>query len=253
MLLRPGPIPSGGAWAFELKYDGFRAIVSTEQGFDVRSRRGWRMGDRVRELEALPTGLVVDGELVAFNESGAPHWPLVCNRVLHGDTTIRVTFVAFDVLRVDGHDLTRSTWEKRRAVLEELGVQGPNAVLADVFDDGHILFAAVCEHGLERIVAKRRNGLYHSRRRTWVKMKNPDYWRRDQGGPRSDAPGAAPTYGSVPVSPTAATPLWRSRGRTQPSAVSRPGTEPCSHGPHRCPLVAALNRAGQLAARARRR
>ena len=78
------------------------------------------MGDRVPELEALPHGVVLDGELVAFNEAGAPHWPLVCNRVLHGDTSIRITFVAFDVLRVDGHDLTRSTWEKRRAVLEEL-------------------------------------------------------------------------------------------------------------------------------------
>jgi bifunctional non-homologous end joining protein LigD len=84
------------------------------------------------------------------------------------------------VLRVDGHDLTRSTWEKRRSVLDELQVAGPNAAVADVFDDGPILFAAVCEHGLEGIVAKRRNGLYHSRRRTWVKVKNPGYWRRDE-------------------------------------------------------------------------
>ena len=43
MLLRPGGIPSGDGWAFELKYDGFRAIVSTEDGLQVRSRRGWNM------------------------------------------------------------------------------------------------------------------------------------------------------------------------------------------------------------------
>ena len=152
MLLRPGPIPTGEGWAFELKYDGFRTIVSTEQGLDVRSRRGWRMSGRLPELEALTCGVVLDGELVAFNRAGAPHWPLVCNRVLHGDRSVRVTFVAFDVLRVDGHDLTRSTWEKRRAVLEELQVAGPNAAVADVFDDGPILFAAVCEHGLEGVV-----------------------------------------------------------------------------------------------------
>ena len=51
MLLRPGAIPTGAGWAFELKYDGFRAIVSTENGLDVRSRRNWRMADRVPELE----------------------------------------------------------------------------------------------------------------------------------------------------------------------------------------------------------
>lgn len=109
MLLRPGPIPVGAGWAFELKFDGFRAIVSTENGLEVRSRRDWNMTERVPELEELPPGLVLDGELVALNGQGAPHWPLLCDRVLHGDSTIPVTFFAFDVLRVDGHDLTRST------------------------------------------------------------------------------------------------------------------------------------------------
>jgi hypothetical protein len=51
----------------------------------VRSRRGWNMSERVTELATLPRGLVLDGELVAFNERGAPHWPLVCERVIHGN------------------------------------------------------------------------------------------------------------------------------------------------------------------------
>jgi ATP-dependent DNA ligase len=76
MLLRSGGIPCGDGWAFELKDDGFRAIVSTEDGLQVRSRRGWNMSDRLSELSELPPGLVLDGELVAFNEHGAPHWPL---------------------------------------------------------------------------------------------------------------------------------------------------------------------------------
>ena len=41
MLLRSGPLPRGDGWAFELKYDGFRAIVPTEDDLQVRSRRGW--------------------------------------------------------------------------------------------------------------------------------------------------------------------------------------------------------------------
>ena len=65
MLLRPGPIPGGDGWAFELKYDGFRAIVSTEGDLRVRSRRGWNMTAQVPELRELPAGLVLDGELVA--------------------------------------------------------------------------------------------------------------------------------------------------------------------------------------------
>ena len=179
MLLRPGAIPAADGWAFELKWDGFRAILSTEDGLRARSRRSWDMTKLVPELAKLPDGLVLDGELVAFNETGAPDWPLLCGRMLHGNPAIAVTFVAFDVLRVDGHDLTRSRWEQRRALLEELWEPAACAQISDVFDDGHVLFQAVCQHGLEGIVAKRRNGLYRAAHRGWIKVKNPNYWRRE--------------------------------------------------------------------------
>ena len=61
------------------------------------------MIDRVPELRKLPAGLVLDSELVELNEAGAPDWPLLCGRMLHGNTTNAVTFFAFDVLRVDGN------------------------------------------------------------------------------------------------------------------------------------------------------
>ena len=61
MLSRPGLLPSGRAWSFELKWDGFRALVSTEDGLRVRSRRGWNMTPALPELRKLPTGLVLDG------------------------------------------------------------------------------------------------------------------------------------------------------------------------------------------------
>ena len=179
MLLRAGPIPSGEGWAFEPKYDGFRAIVSTDGDLRVRSRRGWNMTTHVPELRELSAGLVLDGELVAFNESGAPHWPLVCERVLHGNRAIPVTFVAFDVLRVNGHDVCCNPWADRRALLEELWQERTCARLADVFDDGHALFQAVVEHGPEGIVAKRRSGVYRPGHRGWTKIKNPGYWRRE--------------------------------------------------------------------------
>jgi bifunctional non-homologous end joining protein LigD len=135
------------------------------------------MTAEVPELAALPKGLVLDGELVAFNEQGAPHWPLLCERVLHGNRSIAVTFVAFDVLRVDGHDVMCNPWSKRRALLEDLGIEGSCVRLAEVFDDGPLLFDAVCEHGFEGIVAKKRNGIYRPGYRGWTKVKNPSYWR----------------------------------------------------------------------------
>ena len=179
MLLGPGPIPSGEGWAFEIKFDGFRAIVSTDDGLQVRSRRAWNMSERVPELRELPPGLVLDGELVAFNDAGAPHWPLVVERVLHGNRAIPLTFVAFDLLRVDGHDVTCNPWSQRRTPLEGIWSKRRCARLADVFDDGQTLFDAVVDHGLEGIVAKRRNSIYRPDYRGWTKIKNPSYWRRD--------------------------------------------------------------------------
>jgi bifunctional non-homologous end joining protein LigD len=64
MLSRPGPLPAGAGWSFELKWDGFRAIVSTADSFEVRSRRGWNTTEVLPELRKLPSGLVLDGELV---------------------------------------------------------------------------------------------------------------------------------------------------------------------------------------------
>lgn len=60
----PGSQPAGGGWSFEPEYAGFRAVISTE-GNPHCSRRGWEMGSLVPELENLPTGLGLDGEIVA--------------------------------------------------------------------------------------------------------------------------------------------------------------------------------------------
>jgi len=73
MLSRSGPLPNGPGWSFEVKWDGFRALVSTEDGLRARSRRGWNMTAALPELGGLPKGLVLDAELVALNAEGDPH------------------------------------------------------------------------------------------------------------------------------------------------------------------------------------
>ena len=132
----------------------------------------------VSELAGLPDGLLLDGELVAWSE-GLPYFPDVCHRVLNRDLTIPLTFVVFDLLRIEGRDMTSTRFSERRAALERLELNGPGWATSETFDDGDGLFRAVCKHGLEGVVAKRVSSHYGANRRGWIKTKNPNYWRLD--------------------------------------------------------------------------
>jgi len=131
------------------------------------------------ELEALPAGLVLDGELVAFNDAGDPHFPLLSQRILHRDRTIGVQYMVFDVLTIEGEPLLNHTYAQRRAHLEALRLEGPAWSTPETFDDGQALYDAVCERGLEGVVAKPLRSLYRPGKRSWLKVKNPAYWRRE--------------------------------------------------------------------------
>jgi bifunctional non-homologous end joining protein LigD len=179
MLARSAPLPTGSGWSFEPKWDGFRALVSTVDGLRVRSRRGWDMTDVVPELGELPAGLLLDGELVAWRGKD-PYFPAVGRRVLNGDRSIPLTYVVFDLLAHDGADLMEPPYSERRSRLESLDLEGRAWTTTPVFDDGAALFAAICEQGLEGVVAKRRSSRYRpGDRGHWIKQKNPNYWRRE--------------------------------------------------------------------------
>jgi bifunctional non-homologous end joining protein LigD len=174
---RSGRLPTRGAWSYEVKWDGFRAIVSTEGPLRVRSRRGWNMTPQLEFLADLPVSAVLDGELVAFGSDGKPDFVSLCDRMLHGQSQIPITFLIFDVLSVDGRDLRRKPYRERRRILGRLGLAAPQWRVPDVFEDGSALWDAVCEHELEGVVAKRLDERYLSRERRWIKVKNRAYWR----------------------------------------------------------------------------
>ena len=73
--------------------------------------------------------------------------------------------------------------------LGELGLDGIGWATTEAFDDGRALFTAVCELGFEGVVAKNHSSLYRPNDRGWVKVKNPNYWRRDCRA-RGDEPEA---------------------------------------------------------------
>jgi bifunctional non-homologous end joining protein LigD len=88
MLARTGKLPTGAGWSFEPKWDGFRAILRTGDGYCVRSRRGWLMTELLLEFAALPLRGVFDGELVAFGTDGRPSFYRVCARMLNRDASV---------------------------------------------------------------------------------------------------------------------------------------------------------------------
>jgi hypothetical protein len=164
MLARSGPLPKARGWSYELKWDGFRAIVRCGREFRVRSRRGWNMTGLVPELAALAVDAVLDGELVALGEDGWPDFPLVCDRLLNGKGRIPLTFVVFDVLEHEGQDTTRLPYSERRSLLESLGLDEPCWQTSPAFDDGEAVSAVAQEKGLEGVVAKRKRKHLPARR-----------------------------------------------------------------------------------------
>jgi bifunctional non-homologous end joining protein LigD len=188
MLARTGEIPTAAGWVFEPKLDGFRCLICTHAGrFQARSRRGWEMSDRLPELrDVLPADVQLDGELVAWDDSGRPDWHRLGARVLHGDTSIPVSFIAFDVLACEGLPVTGLPYSRRRELLEELDLERrPVVQVVPTFDDGQALFRVVCEQGLEGVVAKREGDIYRPGARDWVKTKNRATARFAQESPRS--------------------------------------------------------------------
>ena len=109
-----------------------------------------------------------------------------------------MTFVAFDLFAVDGHAVMANPWHERRALLEELWIDSRVARLSDMFEDGQVLYDAVVQHGLEGILAGRRNGIFRPGYRGWTKIKNPSYWRRESEIAHAQRIGEARARGRVP-------------------------------------------------------
>ena len=128
----------------------------------MRSLRGWPMADRLPELARLPTGLVLDGELVAFGLDGRPSFPLLGLRVLHGRDAIPVTLIVFDVLRVEGLDAMLLPQRSPRAAPRRR--RTPRA-------------CATPGRAARAPRAARAARPYRPTERGWIKAKHRSYWR----------------------------------------------------------------------------
>jgi bifunctional non-homologous end joining protein LigD len=185
MLATPGDLPVGPEWAYEVKWDGVRAIADCSAGkLRLFSRSDKDMTAIYPELAGLagmlPDGML-DGEIVAF-DGGRPSFSALQERMNVDDPRrvarlaelVPVTLVIFDLLRLDQLDLRPLPYAKRRGVLADLDLNGPHWATPPAFDDGAATLAASRELGLEGVLAKRKRAAYvpGARSRDWVKVKS---------------------------------------------------------------------------------
>jgi bifunctional non-homologous end joining protein LigD len=178
-------IPGGPEWAHEIKWDGMRVLADITGGrLRLSSRNENDVTSGFPELSTLagpgmPDDLLLDGEVVAL-EAGLPSFSALAERIhVSSDRRARrlavsrpVTFMAFDLLRLDGVDLTGQPLTRRRAALEAVGLAGPHAQVPPTYDDGLALQTATLEQGLEGVVSKRLSSRYSPGRRSpdWLKF-----------------------------------------------------------------------------------
>jgi bifunctional non-homologous end joining protein LigD len=208
MLATPWPAAfDDPGWWFEVKWDGYRAIVSADGGeVRARSRRGLDLIGRFPELASLevPDGVALDGEVVALDEQGRPSFSHLQQRsgFAAGGTwvDVGVNLVVFDVLFA-GEDLTTVPYEGRRARLESLGLAMPIIVPEATPEMGTSLFEAARSQGLEGVVGKRLGSPYVPGRRSpyWRKVAVKRRLRAVVGGYLPGEGGRASTFGSILV------------------------------------------------------
>ena len=171
-------VPSGNQWLHEIKYDGYRALIAVAgDKVVIHTRTGLDWTDRFPDVaEAiaaldLPPALI-DGEIVKLDTDGNPSFSALQTALKAGKGGF--TLFAFDLLSLDGEDLTGRPNIERKERLAALLPDDDDVVrLSDhVIGAGEKLFAAMCKAGQEGIISKRADAPYRSARtQSWLKVK----------------------------------------------------------------------------------
>jgi bifunctional non-homologous end joining protein LigD len=175
--------PRGDDWVHELKFDGYRLLVTLHAGkarLETRNGNDWtsRMPALARALARLEVdAAVLDGELVALDDRGVSDFQRLQNSLGEGDGT-GLVYYAFDLLHLSGKDLRSAALTERKRALAELLKGSPKDLETTLRMSEHVVgqgpefFRKACELGVEGIVSKRASSPYRSGRgRDWLKTK----------------------------------------------------------------------------------
>jgi len=165
------------AFLYELKLDGFRALAFIDRGrAHLVSRNGHQFKAWPTLCDAIATTIragraILDGELVCLDDDGRPQFKELLFR------RAEPVLYAFDLLALDGRDVRGLPLLERKRMLRRLIPRRGDRLrsLDHVAARGVDLFRLACEHDLEGIVAKRRDGIYDPGATTWWKVKNTAY------------------------------------------------------------------------------
>ena len=188
--LRDGP-----QWVYELKLDGYRALgIKSDRGVSLLSRRNNSFNRQypliVEALSELPEETVVDGEVVALDQSGFPNFNLLQN---YRTEASRIHFFIFDLLVYKGRDLTRLRLIERREIMRSvLKFSSGRIRITDYLEASPMdMLQAVRQQGLEGIIGKRKDSIYEIGKRSgsWIKYRVNRWpgacdWRLYPWGPR---------------------------------------------------------------------
>ena len=173
--------PAGDEWLHELKFDGYRMLCHIDRDkvrFWSRNGKDWtsKFPNLARAVTTLPVeSAVIDGEVVIFERDGRPSFQKLQHAIGSGGTAA-FSFVAFDLIYLDGLDLTGVALEDRKlalkALFEPIATSGPLRYSDHVEGNGELFYDHACKTGIEGVVSKLRTSRYESvRSRNWLKVK----------------------------------------------------------------------------------
>ena len=201
---------------FETKWDGLRAILFLRQKkLELQNRNLRDVTVSYPELQSLPETInaksaILDGEVVVLNEKGIPDFGRLQNRFGHTDLkridilqhTIPTTYVAFDLLHLDGKDIIKEPLKERKRKLRKIVTEGPHFLYADHVEDQGSTFYAECRKlGIEGIIAKELTSTYSPglRSSSWTKIKGSRFVDTIIVGYSAGEGARASTFGSLVV------------------------------------------------------
>jgi bifunctional non-homologous end joining protein LigD len=164
-------------WIFEVKWDGYRAVAEIRNGdVSLYSRNRISLKQKffpiAEALRELRIEAVFDGEIVAVDDQGRPDFQMLQNYQKTGSG--HLLYYVFDLLYLQGHDLTDLSLLRRKELLKKIVPASPRIKFSDhVSKEGVLFFNVVKEKGLEGIIAKHSQSVYRmgGRSRQWLKLK----------------------------------------------------------------------------------
>ncbi len=214
MMAKTGKPFDSDSHLFEIKWDGLRALLFLQRGkLELQNRNRRNVTSEYPEIQGIARDIrarsaILDGEVVVLNEKGIPDFGRMQTRFGHNDASAielakqvnPTTYVAFDLLHIDGKDLIKDRLENRKASLRKILSEGPHLLYGEhVERAGSRFYQEALKVGFEGVIAKEKNSQYLPgiRSSSWIKIKGTDTIDAIVVGYSSGEGARASTFGSL--------------------------------------------------------